>query len=170
LQKTETQEFLVWFAKQDFKPADPTTPPNFPDGKQLPDLPDLDLPPVTPLTVPDELKSDASAESKPAPGEMSLPTGDAAPKPADAPVTDAPAADAAPAAETPAPETPMPAAGVEPAAPVAPAPETPAPALEAPAADVKPPAPATSDSSSTGGTSKAFVGDTTAVRVTDNKP
>jgi tetratricopeptide (TPR) repeat protein len=28
LQKSETQEFLTWFSKQDFKPADPSLPPN----------------------------------------------------------------------------------------------------------------------------------------------
>ena len=93
LQKSETQEFLTWFSKQDFKPADPSLPPTLPDGNQLPDLPDLDLPEVEPLKVPDELKNDASTEGKEAPGKMTLPE-----------TTGTPAAETSPAATT-APET-----------------------------------------------------------------
>lgn len=93
LQKSETQEFLTWFNKQDFKPADPSLPPTLPDGNQLPDLPDLDLPEVEPLKVPDELKNDASTEGKEAPGKMTLPE-----------TTGTPAAETSPAATT-APET-----------------------------------------------------------------
>jgi tetratricopeptide (TPR) repeat protein len=74
LQKPETQEFLTWFAKQDFRPADPTAPPNFPDGGGLPDLPDLDLPPVTPMNIPDELKAGSDPDGKEAPGAISLPS------------------------------------------------------------------------------------------------
>jgi hypothetical protein len=50
-----------------------------PDGNTLPDLPDLDLPEVAPLKVPDELKGDASKDAEEAPGEMTLPATDAAP-------------------------------------------------------------------------------------------
>lgn len=183
LQKAETQEFLTWFAKQDFKPADPTTPPTFPDGQGLPDLPDLDLPAVTPMEVPGELKSTSDAEAKPAPGEMTLPPVDAAvsetrevpetesskevelemPKQAEAPAAPAPATEtpASPATETPAaPATETPAA---------PATETPvAPAAEdvIPKTESTPPTDATS---SAGDSSKAFVGDDAAKRTTDEK-
>ena len=38
------QDFLAWFAAQDFTPADPSLPPELPGASSLPDLPDLDLP------------------------------------------------------------------------------------------------------------------------------
>ncbi len=46
LSKPQTKDFLVWFGKQDFAPADPSLPPALPSSKTLPDLPDLDLPPL----------------------------------------------------------------------------------------------------------------------------
>jgi hypothetical protein len=70
-----SQEFFAWFEKQDFKPADPSLPPALPSGVSLPDLPDLDLPDVSPLKVPSELKGEA-VEGE-APGELGLPEGDA---------------------------------------------------------------------------------------------
>lgn len=124
LGKPETEEFLTWFAKQDFKPADPAMPPSLPDGKQLPDLPDLDLPEVTPLAVPNELKAGDEAETKPAPGTMTLPETEAAAPEAAAPET------APTATEPAAAEAQAPAAEAQ-----APAAEAQAPAADAPAAE-----------------------------------
>lgn len=125
LGKPETKEFLTWFAKQDFKPADPAMPPNLPDGKQLPDLPDLDLPEVTPLAVPSELKAGDDSETKPAPGTMTLPETEAA-------ATETTATETAPAAETTPAE---PATEAEPSAAEAETPATKTPATETPAAE-----------------------------------
>ena len=134
LEKAETQEFLAWFRKQDFKPADPSLPPSLPSGNKLPDLPDLDLPEIPALKLPDELKSDAGDKAAPAPGKMTLPPiGEA-----DAVENSAEPKSPAPAPEAPAPEAPAP----EAPAPEAPAPEAPAP--EAPAGD-NPTAPVTGD-------------------------
>lgn len=72
LKNPMTKEFFAWFDEQDFTPPDPTAPPTLPSGVSLPDLPDLDLPDVSPLAVPSELKGDAASGD--APGEMSLPT------------------------------------------------------------------------------------------------
>ncbi len=74
LGKPETKEFLAWFEAQDFKPADPAMPPKLPSGNVLPDLPDLDLPPVEGLKVPDELKGKSDEPAAAAPGEMALPS------------------------------------------------------------------------------------------------
>jgi tetratricopeptide (TPR) repeat protein len=98
LKKAETQEFLTWFAKQDFKPADPAMPPTLPGSQSLPDLPDLDLPEVAPMKVPDELKGDATDETKSPPGEISLPT--------EATGTDAGAEASEPEMKVSVPETP----------------------------------------------------------------
>jgi tetratricopeptide (TPR) repeat protein len=46
LSSPETQAFLAWFGDQDFTPADPSLPPSLPGGVELPDLPDLTLPPI----------------------------------------------------------------------------------------------------------------------------
>ena len=81
LQNPETQEFLVWFERQDFRPADPSQPPMMPSGGSLPDIPDLDLPDVSPLNFPAELRGEAS--EGPAPGTLNLPQGDEAPQAAD---------------------------------------------------------------------------------------
>ncbi|MGV3486679.1 MAG: tetratricopeptide repeat protein [Planctomycetaceae bacterium] len=134
LEKSETQEFLTWFAKQDFSPADPSAPPSMPGSASLPDLPDLDLPEITPMKVPDELKSDAEAETKPAPGDITLPPADtdaAAPSAADAAADDKPAQTPAPAAPATTPEPPA-----ETPEPSAEAPKPPA-ETETPAADVE---------------------------------
>lgn len=145
LKSPMTQEFFAWFEKQDFTPPDPSAPPALPSGVSLPDLPDLDLPDVSPLNVPDELKGDAASGD--APGEMALPAKDATatetpaadPAPAE-PKADAPAAEK-PAATPPASEPAPPTTPVEevPAAdsPAAPKPTEPVPAVpagEAPAA------------------------------------
>jgi len=106
LKSPMTQEFFAWFAKQDFTPADPSVPPALPSGVSLPDLPDLDLPDVSPLNVPAELKGDAATGN--APGEISLPA-------SDAPTTETPAE---PVKTEPAPEEPAseaPASGDSPA-------------------------------------------------------
>lgn len=41
-----TQQFLTWFADQDFSPAEPSLPPALPDSDMLPDGPDLELEPL----------------------------------------------------------------------------------------------------------------------------
>jgi len=141
LEKSETQEFLTWFSKQDFKPADPAMPPSFPDGQRLPDLPDLDLPEITPMKVPDELKASSDSATKPANENMSLPAADAASE-----------AKATEPTDTEKVELVMPPSTAE-------APAT-VPSVATPSA------PSTSDGS---GSTKEFVGDNAAVRVTDEK-
>ncbi len=44
LSSPDTKNFVAWFAKQDFAPADPSLPPALPSGNALPDMPDLKLP------------------------------------------------------------------------------------------------------------------------------
>jgi len=73
LKTSDTKDFLAWFAKQDFKQADPSMPPLFPDGNELPDLPDLDLPEIEPMTVPNELKSSTDDLPTAVPGDIELP-------------------------------------------------------------------------------------------------
>ena len=46
LSSPSTKQFLVWFADQDFSPADPSLPPSLPGSDSLPDSPDLDLGPL----------------------------------------------------------------------------------------------------------------------------
>lgn len=143
LQNPETQEFLVWFERQDFRPADPSQPPMMPSGGSLPDIPDLDLPDVSPLNFPAELRGEAS--EGPAPGTLNLPQGDEAPEAADetqppaeqdaaaepAMESESPAPVEAPAAETPATEPPAAEPEVAPATEPAAEPATqPAPATE----------------------------------------
>lgn len=144
LKSPMTKEFFAWFEKQDFTPPDPTAPPALPSGVSLPDLPDLDLPDVSPLNVPSELKGDAASGD--APGEMALPSKDAS-----APET--------PAEEKPATTPPLaePATPAEPTAPAAPTEESPAVDPPAEPAKTEPvPAesaiedPATSDSPASG--------------------
>ncbi len=135
LQNPDTQEFLTWFERQDFRPADPALPPTMPSGGSLPDIPDLDLPEVSPLNVPAELRGEAS--EGPAPGELNLPQGAETESPASEaqpPAEQEPAAEPAMEAE---PASPAPAA--EPATEPAPAPET-APTSEPEAAPTPEPA------------------------------
>jgi len=138
LQNPETQEFLVWFERQDFRPADPSQPPMMPSGGSLPDIPDLDLPDVSPLNFPAELRGEAS--EGPAPGTLNLPQGGEAPEaadeaqpPAEQDAAAEPAMESEPSApvEAPAAETPAADPEVAPATEPAPAPATqPAPATE----------------------------------------
>jgi predicted negative regulator of RcsB-dependent stress response len=44
LSSERTQEFLAWFAEQDFSPAEPSLPPSLPDEAGVPATPDLELP------------------------------------------------------------------------------------------------------------------------------
>ncbi len=46
LSSDETQEFLTWFAEQDFSPPEPSLPPTLPGGATLPTIPDLKLPEI----------------------------------------------------------------------------------------------------------------------------
>ncbi len=153
LQNPETQEFLAWFERQDFRPADPSQPPAMPSGGSLPDIPDLDLPDVSPLNFPAELRGEASAG--PAPGELNLPQGADAPEaapetqpPAEQEAAAEPAMEAEPATPAPSaePATEQPAAEAEAAPATEPAPE---PAVEPTAAEpateptAEPAAPAT---------------------------
>ncbi len=138
LGKTDTKEFLTWFETQNFKPADPALPPTLPGGETLPDLPDLDLPPVEGLKVPDELKS-STGDAAPAPGDMQLPDKSSTEKPADdKPASlDAPATPETPAAPAESPKTEvMPAEGPKADAPA----ETPAKPAEEPVKPAEEPA------------------------------
>ncbi|MGB7346330.1 MAG: tetratricopeptide repeat protein [Pirellulaceae bacterium] len=44
LSSPDTKDFIAWFEKQDFSPADPSLPPELPTGASLPEMPDLTLP------------------------------------------------------------------------------------------------------------------------------
>lgn len=136
LKSPMTTDFFAWFDKQDFTPPDPTAPPTLPSGVSLPDLPDLDLPDVSPLAVPAELKGDTSSGN--APGEMSLPDKDAV-----APMEEK---SAEPTAATPPAE---PATTPESAAPTEEAPK-PTPAAEPAAAETPAEPAATGDSPNVG--------------------
>ena len=46
LASPSTQQFLTWFADQDFSPAEASLPPALPDSDMLPDGPDLELEPL----------------------------------------------------------------------------------------------------------------------------
>jgi tetratricopeptide (TPR) repeat protein len=61
LSQPQTKDFLVWFGKQDFAPAEPSLPPALPSGKTLPDLPDLDLPPLGAAAAGDSAAGDSAA-------------------------------------------------------------------------------------------------------------
>jgi tetratricopeptide (TPR) repeat protein len=109
LKNPMTKEFFAWFGKQDFTPPDPTAPPALPSGLSLPDLPDLDLPDVSPLALPAELKGEVSTGN--APGEMSLPETEAAVNdsgspPANVPQLNPPASATEPEASPVASESP----------------------------------------------------------------
>lgn len=67
LSRPSTKEFLAWFGEQDFTPSDPALPPSLPGSNMLPDLPDLNLPP---LDLPD--LGDESAAAKAEVGAMKL--------------------------------------------------------------------------------------------------
>jgi predicted negative regulator of RcsB-dependent stress response len=147
LKSPMTTDFFAWFDKQDFTPPDPTAPPTLPSGVSLPDLPDLDLPDVSPLAVPAELKGDTTGGD--APGEMSLPAKDAAPAETPAPAESAtpPADSDQPKPDAPAEEKPAATPPAEPAAPAEPEPA--APTEEAP--KLNPPAePAAAEPAATG--------------------
>jgi predicted negative regulator of RcsB-dependent stress response len=124
LKSPQTQEFLAWFERQDFRPADPSQPPTMPTGGSLPDFPDVQLPDVSPRGLPDELRGPAS--DAPAPGEITLPaeTTDAAttPPPTPQPPAETPPTSTPPAGDdqtdpADAPETPAEPADSEPADP-----------------------------------------------------
>jgi predicted negative regulator of RcsB-dependent stress response len=151
LKSPMTTDFFAWFDKQDFTPPDPTTPPTLPSGQSLPDMPDLDLPNVSPLAVPAELKGDQATGD--APGEMALPAKDAAAPDAAAPTEEKPAAtppaDPAAPAETPTPA--QPAAPAEPSVPSEDASKGDSPASPAPESEPAAAEPAPTGDSPTGG-------------------
>ncbi len=116
LQKSETQEFLAWFEKQDFAPADPALPPSLPGANGLPDLPDLNFPDVAPMQFPGELKG--GGEAQPAPplsAEIEVPSEteastDPGPSATDEPADPLQIPETQPADAPPQPESPSPAA------------------------------------------------------------
>jgi len=123
-----TEEFFAWFNKQDFRPADPSVPPTLPGGASLPDLPNLELPDLSPLKVPAELKGDPTSgdQSTEAPGEMALPKSES---PTAAPAADSPAPPAEPQAPPAEPQAPSDTPELNPPA------TADSPAADAPAAD-----------------------------------
>lgn len=107
LNSPETQEFYAWFQKQDFRPADPAMPPAMPSGGSLPDFPDVGLPDIAPLDVPNELRGAASDGE--APGQITFPSGDAATESPAAPTSGdspSPPDSAAPPDSPPPPSSP----------------------------------------------------------------
>lgn len=72
LQQPETQEFINWFAEQDFAPASPSMPPALPSDSSLPSMPDLDLPDLD-LNLSEGLKSDDETPAKPIEGGLEMP-------------------------------------------------------------------------------------------------
>lgn len=128
-----TEEFLVWFAKQDFRPPTPAMPPGMPGADSLPDMPNFDLPDLSSLIPSTPLPTESADETA---AEMTAPSAED-----DAPA-DEPPAETLPGEPEPADES---APADEPTAtePTAPAePTTPAepPASPEPAADADPPA------------------------------
>lgn len=137
-----TEEFLVWFAKQDFRPPTPAVPPGMPGADSLPDMPNFDLPdlssliPSTPL--PTEPGDETAAEMTAPTAEDDAPAAPADESPAETrPGEPKPADEPAPADESTAPEPSAPAEPTTPAEPPA-SPEPAAPTE--PAADADPPA------------------------------
>ncbi|MEE2934392.1 MAG: tetratricopeptide repeat protein [Planctomycetota bacterium] len=145
LSKPETEEFMAWFADQDFSPTMPSAAdPSLPPSTTIPGLPDFDLPNLEsamegaseerdleggislPEVVDETLSAEDSSEEGSKEESLQLPTSGATEDPA--PATE----DPAPATEDPAPATEDP----------APATEDPAPATEAPAPATEAPAPA----------------------------
>jgi hypothetical protein len=146
LKNPATTEFLTWFAKQDFKPATPATPPGSPSGSLLPDNPNVALPDLQGLLDKAKAESATLSEEPQPKGDEPSPKPDEAEPKADTPEpkADAPAE---PKADTPEPEADAPEAKpegtegsvqpkAEPAAPTPPAtPEAPPATPEAPPAE-----------------------------------
>jgi hypothetical protein len=146
LKNPATTEFLTWFAKQDFKPATPATPPGSPSGSLLPDNPNVALPDLQGLLDKAKAESATLSEEPQPKGDEPSPKPDEAEPKADTPEpkADAPAE---PKADTPEPEADAPEAKpegtegsvqpkAEPAAPAPPAtPEAPPATPEAPPAE-----------------------------------
>jgi hypothetical protein len=133
LERPQTKEFLVWFAEQNFAPADPSLPPSLPGSEALPELPDFDLPRIDVGGASDKMDLKDGIEM-PA-DSATAPAIDATGTDAEAsPTTDepAPAEEATKAETTPAPAETTP----------APAETTPAPAETTPAPAETTPAPA----------------------------
>jgi tetratricopeptide (TPR) repeat protein len=107
LSKPQTKEFLAWFSEQNFAPADPSLPPALPSSSMLPDLPDLDLPDLSPAA--EDKPAEGEVEPKPLAGGIEMPataTQAAEDKPAeDKPAEDKPAEDK-PAEDKPAEDKP----------------------------------------------------------------
>jgi len=130
LKSPMTEEFLVWFAKQDFRPAAPAIPPGFPGADSLPDIPNFDLPDLSSLIPNTPLPTESADETA---AEMTAPSAE----------DDAPAAPAAPATPAEPPASPEPAAPAEPAADADPPASEESPKAEGadePALDLNPPA------------------------------
>ncbi len=104
LSRPGTKDFLAWFGDQDFTPSDPAMPPSLPSGTALPDLPDLELPP---LDLPDLGSTPAAEVEAPASEMPAEPAAEMPAEPAsESPTAETPAADA-PVVETPAVDAPV---------------------------------------------------------------
>lgn len=130
LKKPATSEFLTWFAKQDFKPATPATPPGSPSGSLLPDNPNVALPDLQGLlekakaesATPSEEPQPKAEEPSPQPDEAQ-PKGETPEPKADAPQPKSDAPEAKPEGTEGSPQPKTEPAEPTPAAP--PAPEAP---------------------------------------------
>lgn len=141
LKKPSTAEFLTWFAKQDFKPATPATPPGSPSGSLLPDNPNVALPDLQGLLEKAKAESATpSEEPQPKADEPSPKPDEAQPK-ADTPEPKADSPE--PKADAPEPKADTPEAKpegtegstqpkAEPAEPTPPATPAEAPPAESP--------------------------------------
>lgn len=145
LKNPMTEEFLVWFGKQDFRPPTPASPPGVPGSDSLPDFPNFDLPDLSSLIPGTPLPTEATTEAA---EEMTAPPAeDASAAPAASDESISPPEPTSPATEPAPSETPSPEPSETPATP-APQTEPPAsePAVELnPPADSPPPTPAPAD-------------------------
>lgn len=106
LKNPATTEFLTWFAKQDFKPATPATPPGSPSGSLLPDNPNVALPDLQGLLEKARAESATPSEEPQPKGDEPSPKPDEAEPKADTPEPKADAPE--PKADTPEPKADTP--------------------------------------------------------------
>lgn len=133
LSKPEAQAFVTWFSDQDFSPPDPSMPPSLPSGNQLPEMPDLTLPPLDlgggddaaprdlegGIELPKEGAEAADQEAATAPTEAASESTEGSPESTEAAPENTDASDQGPASEAEAtePESAAPASTESPAEP-----------------------------------------------------